>query len=199
MNGNSAAKKCGVSQDIWVDYVEGELDKDLAHDMALHAKSCGECRRQLHGIRLVRAGLKTRSAEIAPKIMNDDLFFKRLEGKIMQAVEKTHIEPLAPTGYRHIKAIGVATAAMLVLIVGTPYLLPQLRLKPAATGMAHPPQQAKSLEDQLNEINSGTDPLAFGELLISHQDSDDFVLEAAAEKLSLMSDNEASSALDKMK
>jgi hypothetical protein len=192
MNMNQNTASCGISQDVWVDYVEGELDDHLAKDMALHAKGCRGCRGHLHGIRLVKRSFSQPSEIKTP----DDLFFKRLEGKIMQAVGKTHIEPVAPKGNRHVKTIAVATAAMFVLIVGTPYLLPQLRLKAVTKTL---PTAAMNLEEQFFAMNSGADPMVFGEVIISHQDSDDFVLEAAAEKLSRMSDQDARTALDKMK
>src|SRR5688500_17054265 len=122
MTTNNGAARCGINPEFLLDYVEGELDGGLAKDMSLHVQNCGSCRRELHGIRLVKKGLNRPETRVP-----DDLFFKRLEGKIMKAVEKTHIEAAAPQGARHFKAM--ATAAVLVLLVGAPFILPQLRFK----------------------------------------------------------------------
>ncbi len=185
--------RCRVSSDLWLDYVEGTLDQELFEDLTRHKNSCAHCEKNFMEFHFVRQQLKG-----PVKDLPDDLFFKKLEKNIMASVEKTHPEIIVPMGQRHLKTVAMATAAMLILIVGMPYLLPKMDSLYSWSG-SKKISRLTSSEDQMIWQNASGDPALFGGTITSHQDSDDFVLDAAAEKLSRMSDTDARTALDKMK
>jgi anti-sigma factor RsiW len=188
---------CNIDPELWLDYVEGELDPSMKSDLKLHLQSCATCQKNFSEFKTVRTVVqKTGDA----KLPSDD-FFKTLEGKIMGSLEKSSVREV-----RHVKVASwahaytrrytksiAAAAALFLLILGGLYKTMNFK-------EANSPQVAQSkLEEQFIVQAAYNDPAAIAEAMISHQDVEDVVMNATAEKLSRMSERDAAQVLKNMK
>jgi hypothetical protein len=180
--------QCEVDPELWLDYVEDELDETLNEDMTLHASQCQECRKTLREFQLVRTNFKP----VEFKEL-DDLKTQKLHSRIMNAVNQTYVEPELPSWLGQTKKIGLTVAATVILVFGS-LLLPY-----NWNSRTNPTLSALSMEEQFFAATTFNHPEYLNSAIMSHQDSDDLVLEAAARKLSRMSDTEARMVFDQMK
>jgi anti-sigma factor RsiW len=189
---------CNIDPELWLDYVEGEIDPSMKSDLKLHLQNCTTCQKNFSEFKTVRTGIQKTSD---PQIPSDE-FFKTLELKIMasldnQVSENHHVASVAVSRVyaytrQYTKSIA-AVAALFLLILGGLYKT--MNFKEASS-----PQVAQSkLEEQFIVQAATNDPEAISEAMISHQDVEDVVMNATAEKLSRMSDRDAAQALKNMR
>ena len=184
--------KCKIDADVWLDYSEKEISPTLASDLVLHSQDCLKCQSTLRDIELTRFLLK-RTPE--PELPAEEVFVN-LEKLIAESVEKTLIDNPVTIKRAQLKVIFGATAAAFVLVFGSMYGPSVIKYKNFKSPSA---VRQNSPEDQLMVESAHEDLEIFGDVIISHQDSDELVLDAAAEKLSRMSDQDARTMLDQIK
>jgi len=180
---------CKVDEELWLDYVEGELDQTLRADLTLHVEDCGHCRKTLQALQLVRKNIKPHKIQLP-----DDLAFKRLENKIMAEINKTYIESPAYSWKSQTQKMAFTAAAVFIVVFGTLFVNP-FRGNKLQTSQF---QIELGAEEQFFAQTAANDPKFFNSVIMSHQDSDDMVMEAAAQRLSAMSDVEARALLEEL-
>lgn len=193
---------CNINQEVWFDYAEGELDVTFKKDLTLHLKDCEQCQRSFAEHRWIHRELH-RSAKVDEALMPTDAVFAKLQNKIMAQVEKTsigsgdiaevrRIEPSSPFWLRRIAIPMAAAAALVLMIAGSLFTTPSF--KGSTNSMAK-----NNAEDQYMEQTASTNPQVLGNSMMTSQDENEMVLDAAAAKLSRMSDTEARTMLDNLK
>jgi anti-sigma factor RsiW len=188
---------CNIDPELWLDYVEGELDPSLKSDLKLHLQNCSTCQRNFSEFKTVRTAVQKTSGVELPS----DEFFKKLEGKIMASLDNSDIRNGAATEVRHVAFAWIerftipvaAAAALFLLILGGLYKTMNFK-EVSSTQMA----QSK-LEEQFIVQAANNDPEAISEAMISHQDVEDVVMDSTAEKLSHMTDRDAARILKNLK
>lgn len=183
VNFKKAKTGCHMEETVWIDYMENELDETLRQDLLLHLNGCSSCQENLKGFEAVRKSFVKREVVREPN-------FDAIHNKIMQRVQNEVIE--APEfSWRH-QWWTVATAACLVLVMGG---VVYKNTSPSPER----PSYSITADDKLIVENASQDPQVFGDILLSHQESEDLVFDIAAEKLSHMSDKEVGTVFEKMK
>lgn len=197
-NRSSGLTTCNIDSELWLDYVECELDPSMKGDLKLHLQNCTTCQKNFSEFKTVRTSVQKTSGAQLPS----DEFFKTLEGKIMasldnQVSENHHMASRAVSRvyawtHQYTKSIAAA-AALFLLILGGLY-------KTMSFKEVNSAQVAQSkLEEQFIVQAAYNDPAAIAEAMISHQDVEDVVMNATAEKLSRMSERDAAQVLKNMK
>jgi anti-sigma factor RsiW len=178
---------CNIDPELWLDYVEGELDPSLKSDLKLHLQDCSTCQKNFSEFKTVRTVIQKASEFEMPS----DEFFNKLEGKIMASLD----QPVAWTRRITIPSISsvAAIAALFLIILGGLYKT--MNFKEVSSS-----QTAQSkLEEQFIVQAANNDPEAISEAMISHQDVQDVVMNATAEKLSHMTDRDVARVFKNMK
>lgn len=180
-----------MAPEIWLDYLEDELDPSLRQDLGLHVESCSQCRKNLNQFQEIKKQLKN---QIQP--LPSEAVFENLQNRIMSRIEKMEPEKKRVHLWRSSSLItAVATAAMAVLVVTSVFTGIQLKFAKKSSVV----QKNINWDEQWMVQNSAGDPEFFSEVIISHENSGDMILEAAAGKLSRMSDREVRMVLDRIK
>ena len=194
---------CNVDPEVWFDYAEGELNPDFKKDLSLHLKDCEQCQVSYAEYRWIRTGVR-KSLKTHDVKLPAEKTFDKLHDQIMAKVAKTsigssdtaevrRIEPHNPFWVRRI-AIPMAAAAVLALII-----IGSLVTTPGFKSSTNSFAKQDNIEEQFIEQTASSNPNALGDSMMTSQDEDEMVLDAAAAKLSRMSDTEARTMLDNMK
>jgi hypothetical protein len=215
MNNLKVVTSCTIEQDVWFDYVENELDSSLKKDLGLHLQSCPRCQQSYSEFKGIRRALK-KIPETALPAQN---VFDALENKIMASLGKKIRPELAgpsgakavpagtgevtrrPFGFRRLTVPVAAAAALAVLVLGSLFKAPSFRGPTSISQVQNSGKNSGSgnLEDQIIVQTASNNPESFGDTIVGHQESDDIVMDAAADKLGRMSDNDAQAMLDNLK
>jgi len=174
---------------MWFDYVEGELDPSLKSDLKLHLQDCGLCQQNFSEFKTLRNVLEEKTKSNSKEIPSDD-FFKKLEGKIMASLDKPVVEKAVAVAEvyawtRRMILPVAATAALFLLVFGGLYRT--MKFKAANTTE----RVQINLEEQFIVQAAYNDPEAISNAMISHEGVEEVVMNAAAVKLSRMSDQDA--------
>ena len=187
--------ECSIEPDLWLDYLENDVDESLKNDLKLHSEICVRCKKSLLEMRTLTTTLK--NLPQMNMVMPSDSTFNRIRSEIMSSVEKTHIENSVTIKRTQLKVIFGATAAAFVLVFGSifgPSVWNQV-----GNNQMRSSTRTENAEDRLMVESAQNDVQVFGNIILNQQDSDDLVMDAAAEKLSLMSDQEARTKIDQLK
>jgi hypothetical protein len=186
---------CKIEADLWLDYIENEVSPDQKSDLKLHLDTCDICQKNCSNMKLL-----THSVRDLPQMkdtMPSDLVFKKMNSKIMAQIDKTQIENVVVIRRAQVKIIFGASAAAFILVFGSVFG-PSV-WNHGLTSSSRSQLWLQNPEDQLMVENSQNDLEVFGNVIMSQQDSDDLVLDATAEKLSRMSDQDARAKLEQLK
>lgn len=202
---------CNVNGEVWFDYVENELDSSFKKDLSVHLQKCLECQKSYSEFKATRKLLATEKIK-----MPSDASFDRLSLRIMNAIDQAPSsakiaasekgfnasnvikfgarDSEAPNWFQKF-AIPVAAAAALVLVIAGGLMTTPSFDGSSSTSLA----KQENMTEQFIEQTESSNPQVVGHSLVTSQDEDDMVLDAAAAKLSHMSDTEARTMLDNMK
>lgn len=99
-----------VEQDepFWLDYLEGELEKELEEDAGLLLTHSEQNRKAVLGLQKTKDILKASDEDFLPE---DGLFYQRLHDKIMEKVAQTKVE--APKKWKWSKAARLPSFLMM--------------------------------------------------------------------------------------
>jgi hypothetical protein len=205
--GGVVVTNCNVDPEVWFDYAEGELNPDFKKDLSLHLKDCEQCQVSYAEYRWIRTGVR-KSMKADEVKLPSEKSFDQLHDKIMAQVSKTsigateesaevrRIGSISPFWVRRIAVPMAASAALALIVVGS--LITTPGFKSSTNSFA----KQDNIEEQFIEQTASSNPNALGDSLnsmMTSEDSDEMVLDAAAAKLSRMSDTEARTMLDNMK
>lgn len=178
-----------VPAEIWLDYVENEVEKSFKDDLKLLLDANPQNLKTVQEINLLKANIK----DTVHKLPSDE-FFKNLQAKIMTEVKDSTPQMKISPWHKNHKAMTAATAAMCVVFVGV--LLTQMNVKSIKSKKA---VMRVSPEEQLISENLQTNNGFYDELLLVNQNDDDLVLDAMADRLSRMPEKQAAMLLEQMK
>jgi hypothetical protein len=178
-----------VPAEVWLDYVENEVETSFSEDLKLLLDADPQAQKTVKEITLLKANIK----DTIHQLPGDD-FFKNLQSKIMTSVEETHPQMKISPWHKHQKVMTAATAAMCVVFVGV--LLTQMNVKSIKSKKS---AARVSPEEQLISENLQKNNGFYDELLLVNQNDDDLVLDAMADRLSLMPEKQAAKLIEQMK
>jgi len=183
-------KDCNIDPELWLDYEEDVLDPSLKKDLGLHLQNCVSCQSSLAEFKTIRSTIQSGSELGLPS----DEFFKGLNSKIMDSLDSAVGGGVHGAKWsRRLFIPLAAVAALFLLVFGG--LFKTMSFKAVSS-----PQLTQSkLEEQFMVQAANNDPEAIAEAMISHQDVQDVVMNATAEKLSRMSDQDVARVLKAMK
>jgi anti-sigma factor RsiW len=186
---------CNVNGEVWFDYVENELDPSFKKDLSMHLEKCDECQKNYAEYKQTRQLLGTEKIK-----MPSDASFDRMANRIMAVLDEVpqkvqrESNVVRPVWFQRF-AVPMAAAAALVLVILGGFLT-----TPSFNGNRNSLAKQENMTEQYIEQTESTNPQVVGHSLVTtSQDEDDMVLDAAAAKLSHMSDTEARTMLDNMK
>jgi hypothetical protein len=187
---------CDIDSALWVDYVENELTPTLRSDLELHLENCKLCQSHIAEYKTLKMQIKQN-----PIPMPGDDFFKALQGKIMSSLDKPlegDIQELTSSTKWYSKSRNfiipfVATAALFILIFTS-----LVRTTPFNGAKSVETAQAR-LEDAFIDQAAERDPKMLTDSMISSGDSEEVILNAAAEKMARMSDKEVRALMKRMR
>ena len=177
-----------VATEIWLDYLEGELESSFEADLDLVVLNHPEYLTTLKSLRALKETLREKSRQEARALPADSVFAD-LKSNIMSEIETITPEKKSSSWLTRQKLVTAATAAMCVVVLGS--LFTQRENKKQIVKV--------SPEEILISKNISQDPGLYSEIIITNQNSDDFVYDALAEKLSHMSERNALKMIEKLK
>lgn len=178
-------------QDIWIDFLEGEVDPSLREDLARMLQNKPAAQAAVNDYARIKKGVK-KTNDI--KLNLDDQYFENLHSKIMTAVEtqtapkEAEVIPLIRRRW-----VPVAAAAALVIVLGGVFVNHVKDLQ----GQKPADKVARVSQDWLIQT-SAKNPGAFSETVISNEDDSDLLMDATARKLDRMSDDEAKKIINEL-
>ena len=181
---------CTFDEALWLDYIENDLEPDFRNDLEAHLPTCEECRHHLASWQKVMSSLDPRK----PVRLPEEAVFDRLHDQIMEQVVSLEVEQRREAKPQQWRMVVGAAAASVVLVFGTLFLSPEFK-KPFMSSV-----KPVSIEEQYIVQSAAIDPtLVENVLLNGHQEADDLIFDAAASRLSHMTDREALNVLNDMK
>lgn len=167
----------------WIDYLEKEIEGSLHEDLSIMLARDNEIKKELNKITKIKKIVKEQSNEMP----SDDLFFKKLENKIMAEVEKAEMDsPLSIQMQKNSKQY--AAAAAIVIVAGFAVWISIRSLQAPSEK-----QVAKIRKEAMLEVQPGA---SFTDTIITHEDADDFIMDAAAKELETLKPSEVKQILE---
>ncbi|MCC6276390.1 MAG: zf-HC2 domain-containing protein [Oligoflexia bacterium] len=189
MNKKRYTTPCGIDEELWLDFSEGELDPSLSQELEAHLAGCGDCQKAKEG--WSRLGSLLRSDKLE---MPHDLYFKKLENQIMSKVSTTQIEPLHPEFAFQARQYLVPVAAVFVLIMSSVFV--GLHRSPVPSEKSVP---GLTLDERYMAETVAGDPSVLNEVLISNQDEHEMLLDVATRRLDLMNGKKSEETIEQMR
>jgi hypothetical protein len=186
--------KCKIEPEVWLDYLDKNVDPSLKNDLELHASTCIICQKNRSEIENLSFSLKH-----LPQMnleLPSDQKFEQIKNAVMTSIEKTQIENVVTIKRDQLKIIFGATAAAFLIVFGSVFGPSAWNQHGLSKGLV---VKVQSPSDQLMVESAQNDLEVFGNVILSQQSSDDLVLDAAAEKLGGMSDQDARTQIDQLK
>lgn len=180
-------------EELLVDHMEGDLEASFKKDLDLMMAN-GD-KKSLNQLKVTKEVI--RQTDEADHFMKDH-DFSSLHDKIMASVEREKIQPrvVAVFSERRIQ-VRVAMVASMVLVVGAifGFLVKQY---PSDAWQSRIAIHKTMAENDILVIASADSPDVFAGSLISDQNDTQFLIEAAAQKISQLSDSDAERALNQV-
>jgi len=173
-------------EELWVDYIEDDLDPSLKEDLELVLDNSSQERRHLETLKLARAVAKVSGPAIEPK---SDPFFAQLEQTIMSRLDEKLDDNVVVLPVR--RWFVPAAAAIVLLVVGS---LVWKNLQKEGVSF-----DRKSGHGDLLVSTSAQDLDSFSDSLINDQNEGDFFVEVAAQKMKTLSQDETASFFNRLK
>jgi hypothetical protein len=102
-------------EELWIDFLEGELDESLQQDLTVLLANSEEQQGTLKTYQSLRKSLEDSDIVDIPE---DELYHKRLHAKIMQGIEGTEVQSPLWTRIQKSRTVIYAVAATVIMVMG---------------------------------------------------------------------------------
>ncbi|MCB0394841.1 MAG: hypothetical protein KDD25_09785 [Bdellovibrionales bacterium] len=174
-----------IDDEVWVDYIEDELDPSLKDDLDTYISHSPDLDGTVRDLQFARTQLEKIGSEV--EIPEDEKFYENLHDKIMARVEKTNVQsPVVVRLFerRTLRWVAGAAAAIVMLVTG----FAVLNNSETIPGKVKVAKSSNWLIESTVQ-NPGLIP----DTKISPGVENDVLMDAAANKLQKMSDKERES------
>ena len=185
-------KKNFDDQDMWVDFLEDELDESLKDDLKKMLEHSPEARESLEELKGLRRAIKSSSEDI--KVPEDPAYYAEKHDAIMSGIKKSKVQSPVVVKLFQEKTLRVAAAVALIIVSGG-IIWESLQMtdkSPQPAGV----EMAKSSQWFLE--STARNPEVVPQTVITHEGEIDIYMDATAEKLESMSDKEAKDLMQRL-
>lgn len=197
-----------ITDELLIDYIEGECDADLKQDIERLLANSSELRRRYNMLSNLKRELMSSEQRLAPlpaplsssgssgsSSDSAEDYFKQFEDRIMARVGTTEMQPKV---WIQIQNNGWKYAAAVVVVVLGGWMLQ------SGLGMRHPLNTAAHHQPstEINRLMVETtisNPASLGDSVISDEDKIDLFMDVTAQKMERQSDEENQHMLEKLK
>ena len=189
------------SEELWLDYLENEVEPSLREDVELLLEHSAEDKKRLNDWKLLKSSLRradplknVRGTKVSgPATPNSVPFNSALFEKVMGEVHKTKPVPLWRAKALRPRVIGPVAASLVLLVTSTTLLLRTVGRDSSPAVVA----QKADTERWLVEA-ALTDPGALAHTVNNPQSEQDFVMDALAHQLDNLSDDQVKTAVQEL-
>ncbi len=182
--------KTKIAAEIWLDYLDGELEKSFKEDLDRVIANDKDERRAVFQLRNLKAEIRrcdqlsSLSGELPP-----DEVFDCLKNRIMSEI--SNVQPLKQvTPWKKSQQRGLVAASAAIFVLGAGTLVTQKGLK------NHRIQMEQKVEAAAQNMvqNEGI----YNEVIVNQQGNEDFMFDAIAEKLSQLPEGQAKKVIENL-